>query len=70
MATQIPAGTPAPSRRLVDKYGLATYLQTTPRHIEKMRYERRIPATKVGRLVRYDLDAIDAWLADHTEAAS
>lgn len=59
-----------PPRRLVDKHGAAEYLATTPRHIEKLRYERRIPSTKVGYLVRYDLDELDVWLeANHTDAS-
>ena len=52
-----------PAQRFTDVLGVATYLYTTESHVRKMVYERRIPLTKVGRLLRFDLAAIDEWVA-------
>jgi excisionase family DNA binding protein len=48
---------------LVDVGGVAAYLGTSVRHVRRLVAERRIPHTKVGGLVRFKLDDIDAWLA-------
>jgi excisionase family DNA binding protein len=34
--------------------------------IYKMVSQRRIPFTKVGKLVKFDQAALDAWLKQHT----
>ncbi len=49
-------------RRLVDTDGVADYLNTTPRWVRRGVAEGRLPFLKLGALVRFDLDAIDAWL--------
>jgi excisionase family DNA binding protein len=45
---------------------VAIYLGTTERHIRDLIHRRAIPFTKVGRLVRFSLSDIDAWVAEHT----
>lgn len=60
---------PAGCRRsLATVAQLACYLGDTERHIRKLIFERRIPVVRVGGKVRFNLDAIDAWLDEHTEA--
>lgn len=44
----------------------ATYLGTTEHHIRKLIENRTIPYVKVGRYVRFDKHALDAWLVDNT----
>ncbi len=49
----------------------ARNLATSERHLRSMVFRREIPYHKVGRLVRFDLDELDAWLdAHHVEAES
>ena len=59
-----------PTRRITDVDGAAEYLHTTVRHVRELVYKRQIPFTKVGRLVRFDLDQIDAWLDTHSTAVA
>ena len=49
--------------RLVDVQVLAGYLDVAPDTIYTMVSQRRIPYVKVGRLLKFDLKAIDAWIA-------
>jgi len=49
-------------RRLLDDQGAADYLGTTRRHVRKLWAERRLPAIKVGRLVRFDQRDLDAYI--------
>ena len=42
----------------------AERLGTTERHVRQLTQDRKIPHVKVGQLVRYDPDEIDAWLDD------
>ena len=49
--------------RLVDIQVLAGYLDVAPDTIYTMVSQRRIPYVKVGRLLKFDLKAIDAWIA-------
>ena len=49
--------------RLVDIRVLASYLDVAPDTIYTMVSQRRIPYVKVGRLLKFDLKAIDAWIA-------
>ena len=53
-------------RRLVDSRVLAGYLNVAPDTIYTMVSQRRIPYVNVGRLLKFDLKAIDLWLAQHT----
>ena len=54
---------------LLDKRGAAAYLGTTERHVQRLWTERRIPAVKVGRKVRFRVRDLDAWIAAHTVEA-
>lgn len=51
----------ADDNRLLDYEGAAAYLATTPRHVRQLWEQRRLTAIKLGRLVRFrrqDLDAL------------
>lgn len=52
--------------RLIDAKAAAVYTGLSHHTVYTMVSQRRIPYIKVGRLVRFDLDALDAWLAQHT----
>lgn len=41
---------------------LAARLGTSVRHVRRLVAERRVPYVKVGRLVRFDPEAVKAWL--------
>jgi excisionase family DNA binding protein len=41
----------------------ATYLNVTERYMRRLVTERRIPYFKVGRLLRFSTDDLDAFLA-------
>jgi len=41
---------------------VAEALGVTPRHIQRLVSERRIPFLKVGRFVRFDPGALNVWL--------
>lgn len=49
-------------RRLVDVGVVAGYLDVAPDTIYTMVSQRRIPFVKVGRLLKFDLSAIDGWI--------
>ena len=53
-------------RRLVDIRVVADYLDVAPDTIYTMVSQRRIPFVKVGRLTKFDLKAIDEWIAKNT----
>ena len=57
---------PAPARALtsplIDIHGVAEVLGVTPRHIQRLVAERRIPYLKVGRFVRFDPAELSVWL--------
>ncbi len=38
------------------------YLATSTSHMRRLVHERTIPFSKLGGLLRFDLDEIDAWL--------
>jgi excisionase family DNA binding protein len=57
-----PAPAPALTSPLIDIYGVAAVLGVTPRHIQRLVAERRIPYLKVGRFVRFDRAELDVWL--------
>jgi len=50
------------SSHLLDVHALAEVLCVTPRHIQRLVAERRIPYLKVGRFVRFDPAELDGWL--------
>ena len=45
--------------QLLLEYGI------TKRNQERLRHEKLIPYSKIGRLVRYNRNEIDQWLLDH-----
>jgi excisionase family DNA binding protein len=47
---------------LIDIHGVADVLAVTPRHIQRLVAERRIPYLKVGRFVRFDRAELSVWL--------
>lgn len=55
--------------RYLDVAGAATYLGIKERQVRSLVYRREIPFTKVGRLVRFDIQQLDAWLESNTVPA-
>lgn len=53
-------------KRLVDIQAVADALGVKACTIYNMVSRREIPFTKVGRLTKFDPEAIDAWLAQHS----
>ena len=53
-------------RRLVGIQVVASYINISKDTVYTMVSHRRIPFVKVGRLLKFDLKAIDLWLAQHT----
>ncbi len=53
-------------RRLVTIQEIATYIGLSSHTVYAMVSQRRIPYTKVGRLTKFDPQAIDAWLTKNT----
>ncbi len=52
-------------RRLGDVGSVAGKLSCSVRHVYRMADAGKMPAPlRLGSLVRWDLDAIDAWIAD------
>ena len=49
--------------RLVDIRVVANYIDVSIDTVYTMVSQRRIPFVKVGRLLKFDLKAIDAWIA-------
>ena len=47
---------------LLDVEAVADALGVTPRHVQRLVSERRIPFLKVGRFVRFDPGALNVWL--------
>lgn len=60
-----------PGQRYTDVAGIAEYLGLTDQAVRSLVKRGRIPHTKVGRLLRFDLRRIDEWLKANTvEVAS
>ena len=53
-------------RRLVGIQVVSKYIDVSIDTVYTMVAQRRIPFIKVGRLLKFDLKAIDLWLAQHT----
>ena len=51
---------------LTDVPGAAKYTTTTERHIRHLIATRRIPFTRVGRLIRFDINELDRWLESNS----
>jgi excisionase family DNA binding protein len=47
---------------LLDIDAVAVALGTSKRHVQRLVAERRIPFVKVGRFVRFEPAAVDAWI--------
>lgn len=66
MATQLNSRSatarPAGLRHLVSIDDLAEHLGVSVRHVRRLVSERRIPFHKWGRLLRFDIDEVNAWL--------
>ena len=62
--------TTAQNDPLLGNHEAAAYLGVTPHTLDIWRAARRygIPYVKVGRLVKYRLSSLDAWLATRTVA--
>ena len=50
---------------LIDVEDAATRLGTSKRHIRHLVTTRRIPFTRVGRLIRFRTTDLDRWLDEH-----
>lgn len=50
-------------RPLQDYNGAAQYLGITPRHLRSLKAHGAVPYLTLGRLVRFDLDALDRMKA-------
>jgi len=48
--------------QLLDAARLAERFDVTERHVRRLVAERRVPYVKVGRFVRFDPDAVAAWI--------
>jgi excisionase family DNA binding protein len=53
---------PAFMSHLLDIHGVAEVLRVTPRHIQRLVAERRIPYLKIGRFVRFNWAELSVWL--------
>jgi excisionase family DNA binding protein len=53
-------------RKLLNVKEVSGYTGLAPDTIYKMVSQRRIPFTKVGKLVKFDHATLDAWLKQHT----
>jgi len=53
-------------RRLVDAKQAAPYIDVSVHTLYTMVRQRRIPFTKVGRLVKFNLDLLDTWIKENT----
>lgn len=53
-------------RRLVGVEYIAKYVGLSVHTVYTMVSQRRIPFVKVGRLTKFDLRAVDAWIKRHT----
>ena len=54
--------TSRPVEPLLDVDGVAARLNITVRHVRRLVAERRIPYLKLGNLLRFDPEEVDAWL--------
>ena len=52
--------------RLTDVPGAAAWLHTSERHIRHLIANRKIPFTRVGRLIRFDVNELDRWLESNS----
>lgn len=57
------SGEPANVSPLLDVPAAAARLNISERHLRELIYRREVPYLKVGRLVRFDPNDLEAWLA-------
>jgi len=62
LETQLVRNRPTSSLLTID--GVAEAMNVTRRHVQRLVAERRIPFLKVGRFVRFDPAALNAWLEE------
>lgn len=62
MSSALPFG----ARRLVSVQAAAAYTGLSVHTVYTMVSQRRIPHVKVGRLVKFDLGMLDAWIHKNT----
>jgi len=55
------------TRRIVTKKAVAAYCGVTARCIDNWRWQRKFPSIKIGRVARFDLAEVDAWLEANRE---
>jgi excisionase family DNA binding protein len=55
------------TRRIVTKKAVAAYCGVTQRCIDNWRWDRKFPSIKIGRVARFDLAEVDAWLEANRE---
>lgn len=53
-------------QRLLSVREAAHYMGLSPHTLYTMVSQRRIPYVKVGRLTKFDVVLLDAWLKQHT----
>ena len=53
-------------QRLLSIKEAANYMGLSPHTLYTMVSQRRIPYVKVGRLTKFDVGLLDAWLKQHT----
>jgi excisionase family DNA binding protein len=53
-------------QRLINIQEAAQYTGLSPHTIYTMVSQRRIPFVKVGRLVKFDVGLLDAWIKQNT----
>ena len=58
------SGNPRLGKRIVDIHGLSSYLGVCINTIYSWVSQEAIPSIKLGRLLRFDLDKIDIWIAE------
>ncbi len=54
------------SRRLISIQEAAQYTGLSPHTLYTMVSQRRIPYVKVGRLTKFDIGLLDAWIKQNT----
>ncbi len=64
MATKVPLADQI-TARLVDIAGAAKYLGISERHVRLLWQQRRLPAVKIGKLVRFEIAALDEFIANN-----
>lgn len=58
------------TQRLLDTKQTAELLSISERHLRELCYRREVPFVKVGRLVRFDVKAIEKYIAANTIKAA